>query len=86
MYFIEKDCHKGQNATTAECLRLLKKAKSKSSIHESLSDEETKEAFETGIRQLAEDIVKYNPQLAQLLLAVGKSTPSQVQPFVPSQN
>ncbi len=38
---------------------------------ETLKDPEIMEAFEEGVRQLAEDIVQYHPGLAHVLLGMG---------------
>jgi len=35
-------------------------------------DPEIREAFDDGLRQLAEDIVKFHPDLAHLLIALGQ--------------
>lgn len=43
---------------------------------------EIQEAFEMGLRELAEDIVKYHPGLAHLLINMGEAPA----PFVHGQN
>jgi len=41
--------------------------------------DELREAFENGLRQLAEDIIQYHPSLAHVLIGLGQEAPDYYQ-------
>lgn len=77
MYLPEPADHSSSSATLA---LLSAAAIAPSQMCE--SDPDTKQAFEEGLRALAEDIVRFHPGLAHLLIGMGP-TPC---PFVHGQN
>jgi|GEM_PF-597679 len=70
MYYPEPEPH--QN-TSLENLKLLETA-SLSPLESCENDPSVQEAFETGLRQLAEDIVEYHPSLAHVLLGMSSTS------------
>ena len=70
MYYSESDPFQNN---TEENLKLLEIA-SVSPSEACESDPLLQEAFEVGLRQLAEDIVEFHPSLAHVLLGMGTNS------------
>ena len=70
-----------QDSNDSNVLTLLKSAEG-ATAGEVMEDPELKQAFEEGLRRLAEDIVEFHPDLAHVLLGMSEAP----NPFAHGQN